>query len=52
LASQSIGIGAVMVQTKDEAARRFYLRWAEFLEYPEDSRTLFLPIETVVSGLG
>ncbi|WP_062228390.1 GNAT family N-acetyltransferase [Aureimonas frigidaquae] len=50
LASQSIGIGAVMVQAKGEAAKSFYLRCAEFLEYPEDSRTLFLPIETVVAG--
>lgn len=50
LASQSIGIGAVMVQAKDEAAKRFYLRCAEFIEYPEDSRTLFLPIETVVAA--
>lgn len=50
LASQSIGIGAVLVQAKDEAAKRFYLRCAEFLEYPEDSRTLFLPIETVIAG--
>lgn len=52
LASQSIGIGAVMVQAKDEATKRFYLRCAEFIEYPEDSRTLFLPIETVVAGFG
>ena len=52
LASRSIGIGAVMVQAKDEAAKRFYLRCAEFIEYPEDSRTLFLPIETVVAGFG
>jgi GNAT superfamily N-acetyltransferase len=52
LASQSIGIGAVLVQAKDEAAKRFYLRCAEFLEYPEDSRTLFLPIETVIAGFG
>ena len=50
LASQSIGIGAVMVQAKDDAAKRFYLRCAEFVEYPEDSRTLFLPIETVVAA--
>lgn len=50
LASQSIGIGAVMVQAKDEAAKRFYLRCAEFVEYPDDSRTLFLPIETVVAA--
>jgi len=52
VASQSIGIGAVLVQAKDEAAKRFYLRCAEFIEYPEDSRTLFLPIETVVAAFG
>jgi GNAT superfamily N-acetyltransferase len=52
LASRSIGIGAVMVHAKDEAAKRFYLRCAEFVAYPEDSRTLFLPIETVVASFG
>lgn len=52
VASQSIGIGAVLVQAKDEAAKRFYLRCAEFLEYPADSRTLFLAIETVVTAFG
>ena len=52
VASQSIGIGAVLVQAKDEAAKRFYTRCAEFIEYPEDSRTLFLPIETVVAAFG
>jgi GNAT superfamily N-acetyltransferase len=51
VASRSIGIGAVLVQAKDEAAKRFYLKCAEFLEYPADSRTLFLPIETVVAAL-
>ena len=50
VASQSIGIGAVLVHAKDEAAKRFYLKCAEFIEYPEDSRTLFLPIETVVAA--
>jgi GNAT superfamily N-acetyltransferase len=50
IASQSIGIGAVLVHAKDDAARRFYLRCAEFIEYPEDSRTLFLPIETVIAA--
>ena len=28
-----------------------YLRHAEFLEFPQDSRTLFLPIETVIAAL-
>lgn len=52
VASQSIGIGAVMVQAKSDAARRFYLRCAEFIEYPDDSRTLFLPIETEMAAFG
>lgn len=50
LASQSIGIGAVLVHAKDENAKRFYLRCAEFIEYPQESRTLFLPIETVMAA--
>lgn len=44
--SRSIGIAAALVQAKDENARRFYMACAEFIEYPEDSRTLFLPVET------
>jgi hypothetical protein len=50
VASQSIGIGAVLVHAKDDAAKRFDLKCAEFIEYPADSRTLFLPIETVVAA--
>lgn len=52
IASQSIGVAAVLVHAKDDGARRFYLRCAEFIEYPEDSRTLFLPIETVIAAFG
>jgi GNAT superfamily N-acetyltransferase len=52
VASQSIGIGAVLVHAKDDAAKRFYQRCAEFIEYPEDSRTLFLPVETIVAAFG
>ena len=52
LASQSIGIGAVIVHAKDDKAKRFYLACAEFIEYPADSRILFLPIETVVAAFG
>lgn len=51
-ASHSIGVAAVLVQAKDDAARRFYLNCAEFIEYPADSHTLFLPIETVVGAFG
>jgi GNAT superfamily N-acetyltransferase len=50
VASQSIGIGAVLVQAKDESAKRFYMACAEFIDYPTDSRTLFLPIETVIAA--
>lgn len=50
VASQSIGIGSVLVHAKDEEAKRFYLACAEFIEYPADSRILFLPIETVVAA--
>ncbi len=50
VASQNIGIAAVLIHAKDEAAKRFYMKCAEFVEYPADSRTLFLPIETVVAA--
>lgn len=50
LASQTIGIGAVLVQAKDEPAKRFYLARAEFEEYPAEGRTLYLPIETIVAA--
>jgi len=50
IASQSIGIGAVLVHAENENARRFYMRCAEFIEYPADSRTMFLPIETVIAA--
>lgn len=50
-ASQTIGMAAVLVHAKDDRARAFYLRCAEFLEYPADSGTLFLPIETLIATL-
>ena len=50
VASQSIGIGAVLAPAKDDQAKRFYMACAEFIEYPADSRTLFLPIETVIAA--
>jgi hypothetical protein len=52
IASQSIGIGAVLVHAKDDRAKAFYMACAEFIEYPADSRTLFLPIETVIAAFG
>lgn len=50
VAAQSVGIAAVLVQAKSEEARRFYFAFAEFTEFPADSRTLFLPIDTVISA--
>jgi GNAT superfamily N-acetyltransferase len=49
-ASQTIGIAAALVQAKDDEARAFYLACAEFIEFPAESRTLFLPIETVIAA--
>ena len=51
LAARSIGIAAVLVHAKDDAARRFYMACAEFIEYPADSRILFLPVESVIAAL-
>lgn len=50
VASQSIGIGAVMVQAMSGNAKAFYQRHAEFLEYPAESRTLYLPIDTLIAA--
>ncbi len=51
VAAQSIGIAAVLVQAKDEAAKRFYLSCAEFVEFPGESGILFLPVEDAISGI-
>jgi GNAT superfamily N-acetyltransferase len=50
-AAQTIGIAAVLVHAKSDAAKAFYLACAEFVAYPADSRTLFLPIETISAAL-
>ena len=42
----------MLVQAKDENAERFYMACAEFIEFPDDSRTLFLPVETLVAAFG
>lgn len=52
VASRSIGIRAVLVHAKTDAAKRFYKHCAEFIDYPADGRTLFLPIETVIAAAG
>ena len=43
--SQSIGIGAVLVQAKDDRAKKFYLACAEFVEHPTDSRTFIFQLK-------
>jgi hypothetical protein len=43
-----IGIAAVLVQAKDEAAKAWYLRQAEFMAFPEDGRAMWLPVKVVV----
>lgn len=45
--AESIGIAAVLVQAKDEAARVWYLRQAEWQEFPAGSRTLWLLVGVV-----
>lgn len=52
IASQRIGIGAAMVHAKDENARAFDLSCAEFIEFPADSKVLFLQVEMVVGVMG
>jgi hypothetical protein len=44
-------VSAVLVHAKDDPAKRFYMACAEFIEYPADSHTLFLPIETIIAAL-
>lgn len=50
-ASDIIGISAVMIHALDAAAEAFYRKQAEFLAFPDGSRTLFLPIATIVAAL-
>lgn len=50
-ASRIVGLAAVIVHAKDDAALAFYRKQAEFLEYPAGSRTLYLPIATLIDAL-
>jgi GNAT superfamily N-acetyltransferase len=51
-ASRNIGIAAVLVHAKTDRARAFYRSCAEFIEYPADSKILFLPMETLTAAYG
>jgi len=43
-----VGIRALLVHARDDAARRFYLAHAEFLESPSDPLHLLLPVADIV----
>jgi len=49
--ADSVGIQALLVQARDDAARRFYLAQAEFLESPSDPLHLLLPVKDIVRSL-
>ncbi len=49
-ASRSVGARAVIVHAIDDEAVTFYTRYG-FQIFPNGSRTLFLPIETIARGL-
>lgn len=48
--SQSAGVRALMVHTIDDEAVTFYLQYG-FVLFPADSRTMFLPMETLAAAL-
>ena len=50
-AADIIGIGAWLIYALDERALAFYRQRGEFLAFPDDSRTLFLPIGTLIGSL-
>jgi hypothetical protein len=49
-ASRIIGIRAVLVHALDEEASKFW-RDHEFIECAVDSRTFYLPVETIADAL-
>ena len=48
--AENIGIAAVLVRAKDEAARAWHLGQAEWREVPAGGRTLYLPVGVVCLG--
>jgi hypothetical protein len=48
--AKSIGIAAVLVQGKDEAAKACYLGQAEWRDVPAGGWTLWFPVGVVVVG--
>ena len=50
--ADSVGIRALLVHSRDDATRKFYLAQAEFLESPSDPLHLLLPVKDVERSLG
>lgn len=48
--SRSAGVRALMVHAIDDEALTFYLKYG-FILFPAESRTMFLPIETLAAAL-
>ena len=49
-AAATVGSRAVLVHAIDDGAAAFYAHFG-FVEFPKDSRTLFLPMETIAASL-
>jgi GNAT superfamily N-acetyltransferase len=49
--ASAVGVRGLLVHALDDDAKAFYVEKG-FLEFPFGSRTLFLPIETMVASLG
>jgi Acetyltransferase (GNAT) family len=49
-ASEIIGVRCVLVHAIDDQAVKFW-KDNEFIEYPDGSRTFFMPVETIIDAL-
>ena len=49
-ASEIIGVRCVLVHAIDDDAVKFW-KTNEFIEYPETSRTFFMPVETIIDAM-
>lgn len=48
--SKEVGVRAMLVHAIDDEATTFYLRYG-FTQFPEGSKTLYLPSETMIEAL-
>lgn len=49
--ADSVGIRALLVHARDDAARHFYMAQAEFQESPSDPLHLLLPVKDIIRSL-